>query len=63
MIRAVKLILLVTVLAMVTLVILLAGLVRSEEGSRWLLEKGLALSPVAIEVDGVRGKLADGLAV
>ena len=61
--RALKITLLATLLVTVTLVIVLAGMVRSEEGSSWLLEKGLALSPVAIEVNGVRGNLADGLAV
>ena len=40
-----------------------AWLVRSEQGSRWLLQQGLYLAPVSIEAKGISGTLADGLGV
>lgn len=61
--RALKITALVILLITVVLSALLAWLVRSEQGSRWLLEQGLSLSPVTIEVDSVTGTLADGLGV
>jgi translocation and assembly module TamB len=42
---------------------LLTWLVRSEPGSRWLLEQGLGVAPVTIEVSGISGTLADGLSL
>lgn len=42
---------------------LFAWLVSSEKGSRWLLQQGLNMAPVTIEVDGISGTLAEGLDV
>ena len=53
--------LLTTIVLVVVLVALLAWLVRTEQGSRWLLEQGLGFAPVTIEVSGVSGTLVDGL--
>jgi len=61
--RALKITALVTLLTIVVLAIMLAWLVRTEQGSRWLLEQGLSFAPVTIEVSGVSGTLADGLDV
>ena len=63
--RALKITALISLLTTIVLVIvltaLLAWLVRTEQGSRWLLEQGLGFVPVTIEVSGVSGTLADGL--
>ncbi|MDB4308106.1 translocation/assembly module TamB domain-containing protein [Gammaproteobacteria bacterium] len=61
--RALKTFALVVLLIVVLLSSSLAWLVRSEAGSRWLLEQGLRLAPLTIEVKGVSGTLTDGLAV
>ena len=61
--RALKILVLIIVLTTVLLGASLAWLVRSEAGSRWLLEQGLQLAPINIEATGVTGNLADGLAV
>ncbi len=53
--------LLTTVVAAVTLTASLVWLAGSEQGSRWLLERGLAVAPFTIEVQGISGTLADGL--
>ncbi|MBT8130507.1 MAG: hypothetical protein KJP10_10965, partial [Gammaproteobacteria bacterium] len=55
--------LLTTVVAVVVLTASLAWLARSEQGSRWLLERGLGLAPLTIEADGISGTLAEGLGV
>ena len=47
----------------VLLVATMAWLVKSEQGSRWLLQQGLSMAPVSIEANGISGTLADGLAV
>lgn len=61
--RLLKIVVLVTLLAMIILAGSLAWLVRSEQGSRWLLERGLEFVPITIEVDGVSGTLRDGFKV
>jgi len=61
--RALKIIALITLFSISLLGATLAWLVRSEEGSRWLLEQGIAFSPVTIEVSGIAGTLDQGLAV
>jgi translocation and assembly module TamB len=53
---------LIVVLAL-SLVLSMTWLLSSEPGSRWLLEKGLALAPVNVEAKGISGTLADGLEV
>ena len=55
--------LLTTLVAVVVLTASLAWLARSEQGSRWLLERGLELAPLTIEADGISGTLAEGLGV
>ena len=55
--------LLTLVIAALLLTAALTWLVKSESGSRWLLEHGLALVPLSIEASGVSGVLADGLSV
>jgi translocation and assembly module TamB len=55
--------LLTAVVVAVMLAALMAWLVRSEQGSRWLLQQGLGVAPVTIEASGISGTLADGLAV
>lgn len=52
-----------TVVAAVVVTILLSWLVRTEQGSRWLLQQGLVFVPVTIEASGISGTLADGLDV
>ena len=47
----------------VVLTTLLAWMVHSEQGSRWLLEQGVGFAPVTIEANGISGTLADGLTV
>jgi translocation and assembly module TamB len=61
--RALKITALVALFALVLAVATLAWLVRTESGSRWLVEQGVQLAPVTIEISGVAGTLADGLAV
>ncbi|RLA41239.1 MAG: hypothetical protein DRR42_24910, partial [Gammaproteobacteria bacterium] len=61
--RALKIIALITLLVISLLGATLAWLVRSEEGSRWLLEQGIAFSPVTIEASGIDGTLDQGFAV
>lgn len=65
--RRLKITALVTLLTAFLITVLLAAatawLVRSEQGSRWLLQQGLYLAPVSIEANGVSGTLADGLGV
>jgi translocation and assembly module TamB len=61
--RAFKITALVALLTTVILSITLAWLVRTEQGSRWLLEQGLGISPVKIEANGITGTLAEGLGV
>ncbi|MDH3981211.1 MAG: hypothetical protein OEU91_11940, partial [Gammaproteobacteria bacterium] len=61
--RAVKTFALMVLLAVVLLSTSLAWLVRSEAGSRWLLEQGLRLAPINIEAGGISGTLTEGLAV
>ncbi|UCB54153.1 MAG: translocation/assembly module TamB domain-containing protein [Thiotrichales bacterium] len=56
-------VLLTTVMAVVALTAVLTWAVRSEQGSRWLLEQGLGFVPVTIQADGISGTLADGLDV
>ena len=53
--------LLTAFLAAALLAAAMAWLVRSEQGSRWLLQQGLYLVPVSIEAKGISGTLADGL--
>jgi translocation and assembly module TamB len=55
--------LLTTVVAVIVLTVSLAWLARSEQGSRWLLERGFELAPLTIEADGISGTLAEGLGV
>ena len=55
--------LLTTVLVACALAALLAWGVRSEQGSRWLLQQGLGFSPITIEASGISGTLAEGLGV
>jgi len=55
--RALKTFALVVLLVAVLLSSSLAWLVRSEAGSRWLLEQGLRLAPITIEVAGISGTL------
>jgi translocation and assembly module TamB len=55
--------LLAVLLALGAIVATLIWLVRSEDGSRWLLEQGQAFAPVPIEIVGVAGNLATGLAI
>mgnify|MGYP001823673192 FL=1 len=50
--------LLTTVVTVLVLTASLAWLARSEEGSRWLLERGLELAPLTIEAAGISGTLA-----
>ena len=61
--RALKITVPVVLFAAVVLMATLSWLVRSEQGSRWLLQQGLGLSPVTIEASGISGTLADGLGV
>ena len=65
--RSLKITVLVTLLSAGMVVALLtvsmAWLVKSEQGSRWLLQQGLDMSPVSIEASGISGTLAEGLAV
>ena len=61
--RALKITALVVLLLVVVLSITLGWLVRSEPGSRWLLQQGLGLSPITIEASGISGTLAEGLGV
>jgi len=61
--RALKITALVVLLFVVVLSITLAWLVRSEPGSRWLLQQGLGFSPITIEASGISGTLAEGLGV
>ena len=63
MMRAFKITALVALLTTVILSITLAWLVRTEQGSRWLLEQGLGISPIKIEANGITGALAEGLGV
>jgi len=56
-------VLLTIVIAALMLIASLTWLVKSEQGSRWLIEQGLPFVPVSIEVSGVSGALADGLSV
>ena len=55
--------LLATVIIAVVLTALLTWLVRTEQGSRWLLQQGLEFVPVRIEAGGISGTLEQGLAV
>ena len=59
--RAFKIMALAVLLTVIMLSITLAWLVRTEQGSRWLLEQGLELAPVTIEAKGITGTLAEGL--
>jgi len=61
--RALKITLLVVLLIALVLAAALGWLVRSEQGSRWLLQQGLELAPVTIEASGISGTLAEGLGV
>ena len=65
--RPLKLTALVSLLSAVAISVLLAGtmawLVKSEHGSRWLLEQGLDMAPLNIEAKGISGTLADGLGI
>ena len=61
--RALKRTALLALLTAVILSITLAWLVRTEQGSRWLLQQGLRFAPVAIEASGITGTLAEGLGV
>ncbi|MGD8934485.1 MAG: hypothetical protein PVF35_06880, partial [Gammaproteobacteria bacterium] len=63
MMRALKITALAALLTVVVFAIALAWLVRSEAGSRWLLQRGLGISPVTIEASGITGTLAEGLGV
>ena len=55
---------LVTIIAVaIVLASLLTWLVRTEHGSRWLLQQGLEFAPVTIEAGGISGTLYDGLGV
>ena len=61
MIRAFKITALVALLTVIALSVSLAWLVRTEQGSRWLLEQVLVFSPVTIEASGITGTLDEGL--
>jgi translocation and assembly module TamB len=65
--RRLKITALVTLSTVLLIIALLAAvmawLVRSEQGSHWLLLQGLDLVPVTIEAKGISGTLADGLGV
>ena len=61
--RALKITVIVVLFAAVVVMATLSWLVRSEQGSRWLLQQGLEFSPVTIEARGISGTLADGLGV
>ncbi|MGD8934798.1 MAG: hypothetical protein PVF35_08460, partial [Gammaproteobacteria bacterium] len=61
--RALKITTILILLTLVIVSILLAWLVRTEQGSRWLLQQGLGFSPVTIEAGGISGTLAEGLGV
>jgi len=61
--RVLKITALTTVILTCILAALLAWLVKSEQGSRWLLEQSLGLAPVTIEANGITGTLAEGLGV
>ena len=61
--RALKITALFALLTTVVLTALMTWLVRSEPGSRWLLQQSLGLAPVTIEASGITGTLADGLNV
>ena len=61
--RALKITALILLLVAALVTVTLAWLVRSEQGSRWLLQQGLEFSPVTIEASGISGTLADGLGV
>jgi translocation and assembly module TamB len=61
--RALKITVIVVLFAAIVVMATLSWLVRSEQGSRWLLQYGLELSPVTIEASGISGTLADGLMV
>ena len=63
MIRSLKITALVTLLSAGMLAAILTLLVKSEQGSRWLLEQGLDMAPVTIEANGISGTLAEGLGV
>ena len=47
----------------VVLTTLMTWLVKSEQGSRWLLQQSLGLAPVTIEASGITGTLADELSI
>ena len=47
----------------VVLTTLMTWLVKSEPGSRWLLQQSLGLAPVTIEASGITGTLADELSI
>ena len=61
--RVLKITAFATLLSIVLLSAVLAWLVRSEQGSRWLLEQVLGVVPVTIEASGISGTLAEGLGV
>lgn len=65
--RALKITALVSLLTTVAIAVVLASLltwlVRTENGSRWLLQQGLGFAPVKIEAGGISGTLFDGLGV
>jgi len=61
--RVLKITALVALLIAGVLTAVVFWLIRSEEGSRWLLEQGLVFAPVSIAVEGISGTLADGLGV
>ena len=54
---------LVTLLTTVLLASILTWLVRSEQGSRWLLQQSLGFAPVTIEASGITGTLAEGISL
>ena len=61
--RVLKLTILAVVLLALIMSITLMWLVRSEQGSHWLLVQGLDTAPVDIEVSGISGTLHEGLGV
>jgi len=61
--KTVQLSLLIAGVVTTALISATAWMLNSEQGSRWLLEHGLDMSPVAIETEGVSGTLAEGLSV
>jgi translocation and assembly module TamB len=61
--RAFKIAGLIILLTAVAIALTLAWAVRSEQGSRWLVQQGIAITPVTIEASGISGTLVDGLAV